>query len=205
MDDRPKPRPPAAFKTAQLRAALDDVMDDEAAADNSDTSTDGMEADGMEPQAVKQIEVKHSDIFPLSKHTSKRNSDIAIRKMEAMGFDPLVCAVEVAQGGRLTKDHPFLIAFKDTITRWLNLSRDNLAIPAEEVEGFLTLGIRLLTDSWVSPELRTKYILELLNYAYPKKKSVETSHTGSVSHSHELKPIAADEVDSFRKSFEKDF
>ena len=104
-------------------------------------------------QPLKLRQLSGKDGIP--KH---HTTEAASRIYNDLGYDPLAAAVAVARGEALTRNHPLLPVIKDALSNWMRRSANNEPISVDEIEGLLNLSINLLTDSWVSPELRSKHI-----------------------------------------------
>ena len=124
------------------------------------------------------------------------------RMHDEFDYDPLAAAVNVAKGKGLTEDHPFLKPLIDALTDIRKKAATGAKIDPDSVDTLIKLAEEMLTDSWVTHELRGRFILELLSYIYPKRKAIEATHSGSVQVDMTIKPMMASEIVDFKQVFD---
>lgn len=112
---------------------------------------------------------------PENKRISKigKLSLAAIERIAQLGFDPLEQSVKIAQGKLLKEDHPFLSEFKMLVEEMTDTLESFEPIEFEDLERFRKVGIKALSNSLTPADLRSKHTLELIQYIYPKRKSIE--------------------------------
>ena len=150
---------------------------------------------------VKTAPVKRYSANKLPKAIPR---DLWKRLFEDLDFDPLAMSVAVAKGEMLTQDHPFL----GVILKGLNNLKGDLKDKGMDVgliEQLMTKAAEMLTDSWTPIELRSKHILELMNYIYPKKKAVDMTHGGQIDFDLAYRPLTLQEIKEFKKYFDDKF
>jgi len=109
-------------------------------------------------------------------HSRKRTKEL-LQRLEEMGADPLKFAVDVMDGRELTTDHPFLKVLYNHLRPLRRAIKDDKeALRAmEELED---VAVKYLRNGHVPIEIRSRHALELLQYMYPKRKSVD--HSGTI-------------------------
>ena len=127
------------------------------------------------------------------------------RLVEEFKVDPLKLSAMIARGEALTSDHPFLPVFIDALSDMKRKILTEKPIDVAEIDSLLKRGKELLTDSWVSHELRSKHVLDLMSYIYPKRKATEVNHSGSIDHNIELTPLNRDEIADFKSHFDSEY
>lgn len=151
------------------------------------------------------------------KSPTKLTKDAWKRMHEDMNFDPLEYAVRIAKGEELTQDHPFLARLLDflgilekklatiEVAEGDEKSEKNKQYALMTIEQLQKESEKMLSDNWVSHELRSKHILELLKYIYPQRKSMDHMHSGSVEMDINIKPLTKEEIVIYEQRFDEDY
>ena len=113
--------------------------------------------------------------------------------------------IAVAKGEKLTKNHPFLEIMTDTLAIWQRKSQKGEVIEVKEIEDFTARAIDALSDSWVPHDTRFRAISELLQYIYPKRRSVDQNVHGSVQMDISVKPLTRTEIEGFAKVLDEKY
>lgn len=128
------------------------------------------------------------------------NTAAAPLALEALGFDPLQECVKIAKGEAHGEEHPFFEVLEKELTAWAGFIRNGKGVSADHVEKFIDVAKSYLDNTWVSPEIRFKYLKELLAKTHGNKNQLE--HVESAEDAGEVKPLTQAEIKKFKPIFE---
>ena len=167
-----------------------------------DGKPDGRSQNGKH---LPRISKKGTDMVRKGKMPAALTKHAWDRMHREFNYDPLAAAVQIAKGEALTQDHPFLKHMEKMLSIWRKKAESKEVIEVSDIDLLMKMAEEMLTDSWVSHELRSKHILDLLAYIYPKKKAVDMSHSGSVEMDMKIKPLTAKEIQEFDNEFNEQY
>ena len=124
--------------------------------------------------------------------------------MDEHGFNPVEMSLKIVKGEVLTEDHPFL----KTLYEYICMIEGHCH--EDDGRGVLTRCKELwntaknqLADCYTPIELRSKHILELMNYLHPKKKAIEITAASELQGS--AVPLTPADVLLFEEWFNREF
>lgn len=101
----------------------------------------------------------------------------AAAKLDEMGCDPLEMSAMIAMGEHLQTDHPMLPRIIRYIDR-LREAHKNKTVKQRHIDLIESNIRKALTDTYVPLELRSKHVVDLMQYLYPKRAAIK--HTGAM-------------------------
>lgn len=131
-----------------------------------------------------------------------RLSLTVLERIAQLGFDPLEQSVKIAKGQMLFEDHPFLDTFESVMQGWYEKLESFEDLDIYDIERFKAEGIKALTLSFTPLELRSRHTLELMNYLYPKRKSMEMEVKTNQADMR-VTPLTEEEVVIFNAKFKE--
>lgn len=134
-----------------------------------------------------------------------KGSAVLARMLDEFKFDPLAASIRVAKGEALTKDHPLLPILTDMFATWRKRITLGEAVGIDDIDRMEEKCNIGLTDSWVSPELRSKHIMDLLAYTIPKRKAVDHTHSGGIDHNVKPAPLTVKDMEAFDTMFKENY
>ncbi len=97
-------------------------------------------------------------------------------RIEESGIDPLQFILNIMQGKEFDVPHPFLNTLNTFIECIQELNLHNLSLK-NILSNFESDALEALSEGYVPIELRARAGLELMQYCYPKRKSIEITQS----------------------------
>lgn len=119
-------------------------------------------------------------------------------KIEESGVDPLQFILNIMEGKEFSIPHPFLNTLYTFVECIRELNLDNLSLK-NILSNFENDALESLAIGYVPIELRARAGLELMQYCYPKRRSVEITATIK-----ERKEVEDKQMAIYNKLFEDD-
>lgn len=104
----------------------------------------------------------------------------AAAKLEALNVDPLELSANFAMGIGLDEPHPAAGPLNIIIAALERKVKRGTKVTALDVKKLKGVVSEFLQDGYIKPEIRSKHIMDLMQYVHPKLRSVE--HTGTVTY-----------------------
>jgi len=99
----------------------------------------------------------------------------AAAALQELGCDPLKLSAKIALGEELDGPHPSLKAFYAFADKLVGLEEKGGAVTPELIEELRELIDENLTHGYVSMELRSKHIADLMRYLYPTRQAIRVN------------------------------
>lgn len=131
---------------------------------------------------------------------TRRMTFAALEKMAKLKFDPMEESIKIARGDLLQKDHPFLETLNQQLMKWFTVSDSLDLIDTYEIEQFRRECRKALRNSFTPLDIRSRHVIELMNYIYPKKKSIEVDVKEAIKPM-VVSTLTSDEVHLFKEKF----
>jgi len=114
------------------------------------------------------------------KGTPNKKTQALLDRLEELACDPLELSAKIALGEELDGPHPSLSSFHAFADKLAKLEDKGGAVTPELIEELRTLVDDNLTSGYVPLELRSKHIVDLMQYAHPKRKPEDRAGSSDI-------------------------
>lgn len=134
-------------------------------------------------------------------------NDPVLIKFRQMGFDPLEMSIKISKGEELQTTHPFLKVLDGWIMQWKKAWQVNkeATIDEQDLNELYRLAEPYLLGKYTPIDIRSKHILELVQYIHAKKKAIDLKVSGQLGLPTTVMPLNNDEIKKFKSYFKENY